>query len=595
MVDVTYTDVATPDPCGYVISRTWKATDEDNNMSTCVQTITVDPAPQASFTAPLPGNMNIFCGSAPPLGTPLAYSNGGSGICLISGSVTGVISGGPHNACGTGTPYTETWTFTDACNRTITYSRSITVLPADQASFTTPLPGNTSLSCGAAPPTGTPLSYSNGASGVCLISGSVNGVISGGPHDACGTGNTPYIETWTFTDACGRTITHSRTISVDPAPQASFTSLPGDITIACGVSGPPPSQLCYSNGQSGNCSISGCVTSTVVLNPQACPAVYVETWTFTDACGRTITHSRNIIETVLWSNANIGNANGNASYACGESGLHGPFSITSNGYAGNAGSAQADIMHFIYTQLSGNGQIIARFVSATNTGFGGIMIRESLAPGSKKVNVRTQGNLNIEREVRFTTNASEVTQQWPRYHKWLRLDRTGNVFNMFSSPDGNSWWFLGTVTVQMNQCVLIGVFAEGINPTTYTTAIMDNIQMNTGTPVIPPPFNPLAELITNDPGETTSFDVLTPDLNVYPNPVLNGQELTIEVKGVSEGRVRLSVHSLQGVLMKTIWIDNADRATTTLDVSEYADGIYLIRMETDDEQVVTKKVTVLKN
>lgn len=251
-------------------------------------------------------------------------------------------------------------------------------------------------------------------------------------------------------------------------------------------------------------------------------------------------------------------------------------------------------MHFIHTQLSGDGQIIARFVSATNAGFGGIMIRESLAPGSKKVNVRTQGNMNIEREVRFTTNASEVTQQWPRYHKWLRLDRTGNVFNMFSSPDGAAWSFLGTVTVVMNQCILIGVFAEGINQTTSTTCVMDNIQINTGTPVIPPPFGGLLQLPGTPPAVESGYEI-APDMNVYPNPVSSGNQATVEILGVTEGRVRISIFSMQGMLLKEHWIDSALNTTLNLDVSKLPEGMYLVNMQTADKQSVSKKMIVLKH
>jgi hypothetical protein len=41
------------------------------------------------------------------------------------------------------------------------------------------------------------------------------------------------IITWTFTDECGRTITHSQNITVDPAPQTSFINAPGDISMTC--------------------------------------------------------------------------------------------------------------------------------------------------------------------------------------------------------------------------------------------------------------------------------------------------------------------------------------------------------------------------
>ncbi|MCG7858897.1 hypothetical protein MD537_18110, partial [Flavihumibacter sediminis] len=196
--------------CGGTFTNSWTVSDECGNVSSIFsQTITVKPAPAATF-APV-ANTTQACGAA-PVGTPLAYTNNAADpSCLISGTVTGVITGS-HDECG-GT-YTETWTFTDDCNRTITATRDIVVEPAPAATFA-PV-ANTTQACGAAP-VGTPLAYTNNAADPsCLISGTVTGVITGS-HDECGG---TYTETWTFTDDCNRTITATRDIVVEPAPAA---------------------------------------------------------------------------------------------------------------------------------------------------------------------------------------------------------------------------------------------------------------------------------------------------------------------------------------------------------------------------------------
>jgi hypothetical protein len=90
---------------------------------------------------------SMSCVATAPLPTTITYTNGQSGNCLISGSVTSVITGS-HTACG-GT-YTETWSFTDSCNRTITTSRIITILPADTATFAAV--SDPSMSCVATAP-----------------------------------------------------------------------------------------------------------------------------------------------------------------------------------------------------------------------------------------------------------------------------------------------------------------------------------------------------------------------------------------------------------------------------------------------------------
>src|SRR5258708_23177652 len=84
------------------------------------------------------------------------------------------------------------------------------------------------------------LTYTNGAAGTCQISGTVTSTLSA-LHGRCG-GNV--TETWTFTDACARTITQTRIITVSPAPIAVFAAAP-PITVACGAA--VTSDLTYTN------------------------------------------------------------------------------------------------------------------------------------------------------------------------------------------------------------------------------------------------------------------------------------------------------------------------------------------------------------
>jgi hypothetical protein len=199
------------DECGGTLTQTWTFTDDCDRTITHTQTITVQPAPAAAFINP-PADITISCDNATTFAaSSLSYSNAGLGGCLISGSVNGVITG-TYDECG-GT-LTQTWTFTDDCNRTITHVQTITVEPAPVAVWIDP-PGNITISCDDATAfAASSLSYSNAGLGGCLISGSVNGVITG-TYDECGGTLT---QTWTFTDDCDRTITHVKTITVQPLP-----------------------------------------------------------------------------------------------------------------------------------------------------------------------------------------------------------------------------------------------------------------------------------------------------------------------------------------------------------------------------------------
>jgi parallel beta-helix repeat protein len=273
---VSYQDAATG-TCPIVVTRTWTISDGTNSVN-CDQTINVTPA-AATFEAT--SDLSIACGAA-PVGTVLLYTNGETGVCEISGSAIGSISGG-HDECGGS--YTETWTFVDDCARTITAARVITVLPAPMAAFASTM--NISILCGAAPPVGTSLLYTNNESGACEISGSAIGSISGG-HDECGGS---YTETWTFVDDCARTITASRVITVMPAPMAAFEAT-SDISILCGAAPPVGTSLLYTNNESGACEISGSAIGSISGGHDECGGSYTETWTFVDDCARTITASR---------------------------------------------------------------------------------------------------------------------------------------------------------------------------------------------------------------------------------------------------------------------------------------------------------------
>jgi hypothetical protein len=103
------------------------------------------------------------------------------------------------------------------------------------------------------------LAYSNNdGTGACLIEGEVAGVVAGA-FDECGGSLT---QTWTFTDNCGRTITHVQNITVEPALPAAFINPPADDVLTCAeaITYSAPANLSYSNNDgTGACLIEGTV------------------------------------------------------------------------------------------------------------------------------------------------------------------------------------------------------------------------------------------------------------------------------------------------------------------------------------------------
>ncbi|MES2409980.1 MAG: hypothetical protein V4535_00910, partial [Bacteroidota bacterium] len=269
----------TPSACGGTVTETWTATDICGRaLAPVSRTITVSPASLATMIAP--ANTTVACGSLPAQST-IPFSNGLTGGCAINGTSNLSTFSTASSACGG--IVTETWTATDSCGRALaSVSRTITVDPA--ALPTMAAPASTTVACGLLPSPST-ISFSNGLSGGCSISGTSNPSTFSTTPSACGG---IVIETWTATDSCGRALAPvSRTITVNPAALPTMTA-PATTTVACG-SLPAPSTISFSNGLPGDCAISGTSNpSTFSTTPSACGGTVTETWTATDSCGRAL-------------------------------------------------------------------------------------------------------------------------------------------------------------------------------------------------------------------------------------------------------------------------------------------------------------------
>ena len=282
---VSPVETGSADICGGTITYTWEYTDPCGNFIFHTQIITVTPAPPIMFVNP-PQNINVSCENVPVNPGGLQYTNNGIGDCLIEGDVQATQSGS-YDVCG-GT-LVNTWQFTSECGQTINHVQNIHVDPAPQAVFVGNLPQDITVNCNTVPIGAPSLNYSNNALGICQIEGSVSAQQTGF-YDECGGS---LLNTWSFVDECGRLTQHLQFITVEPAPIASFIDLPGPQTVNC-TEVPVPPMLSYSNNSSGICSISGSVPAIQSGSYGPCGGNLVYTWTFTDNCNRSITHSQNI-------------------------------------------------------------------------------------------------------------------------------------------------------------------------------------------------------------------------------------------------------------------------------------------------------------
>src|SRR5690606_20023180 len=232
----------------------------------------------------------VACNQIPAVAPNLEYNNSGSGGCAVQGFAPGVLSGSANECGGV---LMITWTYTDPCNNTITHIQNITVTPALPPSFTS-LPPDITVTCANVPGVPPPLNYTN--NDICPIAGSVAPTQSGS-FNACG-GVIQY--TWQINTLCGVVLNHVQTVTVLPSQAPQWINPPANITVSCTDANPNPTSLSYTNNENGTCAVTGSVQSTVSSNYSACGGTINKQWSFTDICGRNISHTQTI--TVMPSN-----------------------------------------------------------------------------------------------------------------------------------------------------------------------------------------------------------------------------------------------------------------------------------------------------
>jgi len=174
----------------------------------------------------------------------------------------------------------------------------------------------------------------------------------------------------------------------------------------------------------------------------------------------------------------------------------GTYAITGEGYdVWN----DNDAFHYVYMQLTGDGEISARVVS-NGTGSngwakGGVMIRETTDPGSKHMIMGMTGGegggIAFQGRIETAGNSSSFHDDVvaaPPY--WVRLVREGNNISGYYSADGVDWTLYDDPTpdagafaitnpqpVEMAETVLIGLFVTSHADEEQRTYTFDNVDI----------------------------------------------------------------------------------------------------------------------
>ena len=298
----------TADSCtGGSIIRTWEYTDACGNPVSYIQTITINPVPDVSWTTALPQNVTLQCGDVVPDAIDLNYSNGLNGVPCAENGVISPTEDGELLICGD--MITRTWEYTPTCGPALSYTQTITLEDTEFPILVDPL-GDATYNCLADVPPAEDLTWTDNCDGTGTVS-----VVESGSVDDC-TGGT-LTRTWEYTDACDNTTTHIQTITVEAVPDVVWTSsLPTDLDVNCGDAIPVLVDLNYSNGSlSTSCLDQGVISPVEDGTLTNCGDQIMRTWTYTPACGPEIQHIQTI--TLVDTEAPIfTNTPANESYDC---------------------------------------------------------------------------------------------------------------------------------------------------------------------------------------------------------------------------------------------------------------------------------------
>jgi len=576
--NVTLSASQTDFDCGDVgntIAVTLTVTADNNQTATCTSMVTVtDDDSFCCAPANAVCNNTTVMLDALGMGSIMPSDVGGGSMAecgLMSESVTPM----DFDCSDVGSPVSVTYTITDingatsSCTATVTVEDNIAPVPTC-VNTTVQLDGN--------------------GNGTLAPS-----AIHGGSMEACGflpLSATPtsltcddigtVTATLTVSDVNGNSATCTATVTVEdnipPTPVCKTTTVElqpnGMYTLT-------ESDVYDALASDDNCSIDNVSFTPATYDCDDENQTFNVPVTVTDAGGNMTDCNASITVAVGnalpngWSANDVGNSGtlGNDFSFDPCANTNGEFEITGGG--NNATSSTTDNVAFASQTLCGQSvSITAKIESVDPNGYGGLMIRETTAAGSKQVAIFSNLTNILRHEVRYTTNGpKQVSAFYKPFPIWLRVQRQGNWVFAYYSNNGVSFQYVHGVFVPMQNCVQVGLASFTYFPGQQTTTTFSNVTVSGGT-------IPTVEA-TEFPQEASTAR-LQQGISLFPNPTSNIVNLMFE-DGLSKDATVILRNQLGQVVEQREL--RAGDYQTEWNVSSLADGLYLFEIRQEGEAV----------
>ena len=173
--------------------------------------------------------------------------------------------------------------------------------------------------------------------------------------------------------------------------------------------------------------------------------------------------------------------------------LRGSATVSSQTYAISAAGTDiwgaADQFTFVHRTLTGDGTIVARVASieaAHAWTKAGVMMRESLAPGSRHAFALVSASKGTAFQRRSGTSKSSTNTSAPgAAPAWIRIQRRGTSFTASRSADGIAWSTIATQTISMPPTILVGLAVTSHNASARATATFANVSVSSAAAALP--------------------------------------------------------------------------------------------------------------
>ena len=136
-------------------------------------------------------------------------------------------------------------------------------------------------------------------------------------------------------------------------------------------------------------------------------------------------------------------------------------------------------------------------------------------------------------------------------------------------------------------------FTSKLNAGSYKFYFSVNNVISNCTKVVSIPvtlISPISELKVNKPVVNTVVNRSNTDLTIFPNPA--AYEINLEMKGSISADAVVQIYDMQGKQVYSKKIGESESANLPIDVSHFSVGIYLLSIQKDGKNIVTKRFSV---